>query len=307
MTEERSQTDTDGVADPLVSRTYRESAAERTPPALDQAVLRKARREGTSRYSRSMLWLRPMAWAATVGLCLAIVVELSDLPQLDPGAMSIPASPSDATGLKDDLEELVETEAPEEIRSDTASTDDRAKAEEAVHYEPEKLEQRVRKTIDEDGRVNLQSIPQLSKTAAEQAGNLQADNLHAAALAPARAAGPDTALAPARTEEAGPANQKQLADTDRFEVHDAPVLEETAAMARMQEGKNKASELDSVGSSLGLMTTAASTANSCDEEAQSTPETWLECIETLVDEDLDDLADLQRKQLQEAFPEFPLP
>ena len=62
MTEERSKIDTDGVADPLVSQSYRESAAEITPPALDQAVLRQARREGGSRYSRSVLWLRPMAW-----------------------------------------------------------------------------------------------------------------------------------------------------------------------------------------------------------------------------------------------------
>ena len=304
MTEERSQTDTDGVADPLVSRTYRESAAERTPPALDQAVLRKARRQGTSHYSRSVLWLRPMAWAATVGLCLAIVVELANLPQVDPGAMSIPASPIDPVGLKGDLEELVETEASEEIRSDTANTDDRAKAEEAVRHEPEKMEQRVRKTIDEDGRVNLQSIPQLSKTAPEQAGNFQADNLPAAALAPARAAGADAALARSRTEEADLADQNQFADTDSFEVHDAPILEEAEAIAK---GKTRESELDSVGSSLGLMTTTVSAESACDEEAQSTPETWLECIGALEDEGLDDLADLQRKQLQEAFPEFPLP
>ena len=179
MTEERSNIDTDGVADPLVSQSYRESAAEITPPALDQAVLRQARREGGSRYSRSVLWLRPMAWATTIGLCLAIVVELSDLPQPDPAVMSIPASSNDATGPRSELDELVENEAPEEIRSDKGNADDGAKADDDARFEPEKLEQRARKTIDEEGRVNLQSVPQLKKTAPEQAYNLPA-----AAVAP---------------------------------------------------------------------------------------------------------------------------
>ena len=123
MTKERSHIDTDGVADPLVSRTYRESADERTPPELDQAVLRQARANGGSRYSRSVLWLRPMAWATTIALCLAIVVEVADLPQFDSDMMPIPASPKDATGLKGELE------AP--------------KADEEARYEPEVLEQRA--------------------------------------------------------------------------------------------------------------------------------------------------------------------
>ena len=59
MTEERSHPDTDGVTDPLVSRTYRESAQERVPDALDRAVLQQARQNAGNRYSRSVIWLRP--------------------------------------------------------------------------------------------------------------------------------------------------------------------------------------------------------------------------------------------------------
>lgn len=290
MTEERSHTDTDGVADPLVSRTYRESAAESTPPALDQAVLREARQAGANRYSRSIMWLRPMAWATTIGLCLAIVVDLSDLPQPESALMSIPASPSDATGLKGELDELVEPKADEEAR-----------------IEPEKLEQRARKTIDEDGRVNLQSVHQLTKAAAEQE-----DNLPAAAFAPD--------AAPARTVEADFAAKRQgtdtgeiadtggFAETDSFQRNDSPMLEEADALARMPEGKNKESDdkPSYVASSLGLV--AAETASTpCDEEAQATPETWFECIEALEDDGLDELARQQREQLQEMFPDFPMP
>ena len=294
MTEERSKIDTDGVADPLVSRTYRESAAESTPAALDQAVLRRARREAGSRYSRSVLWLRPMAWAATIGLCLAIVVELSDLPEPDQSLMSIPASPADAIGLKGELNELVETEAPEEARSDKANTDDRAKTDETVRFEPEILEQRARKTIDEEGRVNLQAVPQLNKTSPEQAQKRQADNLPAAAIAPSRAAVADLAY------------EQQYADTDSLRLVDSPILEEADEMARMHEGKNKESELGALSSSVGLAA-AMSTENPCDDEAKETPESWLECIESFEDSGLEDLADEQREQLQEAFPDFPLP
>ena len=102
-----------------------------------------------------------------------------------------------------------------------------------ARFEPEKLEQRARKTIDEEGRVNLQSVPQLKKTAPEQTYNLPA-----AAIAPERASGADRA------------SEMQFADTDSFEVRDAPILEEANALARVQEGKNKASELGALSSSM---------------------------------------------------------
>ena len=82
MTEERSN----NVSDPLVSRAYRESANETAPAALDDAVLRDAKQavsgNAWDRYSKSIHWLRPMAWAATVALSLAIVIEVTDVPYL---------------------------------------------------------------------------------------------------------------------------------------------------------------------------------------------------------------------------------
>jgi len=286
MTEERSHKDTDGVADPLVSRTYRESAAESTPTALDQAVLREAGQAGGSRYSRSIMWLRPMAWATTIGLCLAIVVELSDLPQLESDMMPASAPSEDVTGIRGELEALEEPE----------------KADEEARFEPELLEQRARKTIDEDGRVNLQAVPQLSKTAAEQAINAPA-----AAVAPARAAEADIATKRQINDNGEVADTGGFADTDSFERNDSPIIEEADELARMHEGKKKESDdKASLVSSVGLAA-SASVATACDEEAQSTPETWFECIEALEDDGLDELARQQREQLQETFPDFPLP
>jgi len=63
-----------------LSRLYRSSATERTPTHLDARVLAAARRGARTRYWTATHWLRPMAWAATIGLCLAIVIELSTVP-----------------------------------------------------------------------------------------------------------------------------------------------------------------------------------------------------------------------------------
>ena len=115
------------------------------------------------------------------------------------------------------------------------------------------------------------------------------------------------AAAPARASEADLAAKQQFADTDSFEINDSPIVEEADAMARIREGKNKKTDdKTSAVSSLGLVAAEAVSAP-CDEAAQAKPESWLDCIEALEDDGLDDLASSQREQLQEAFPDFQLP
>ena len=81
MTDERTSPQND-ITDAEVSRTYREIATERAPASLNERVLLAANARTGHGYSRTISWLRPMAWAATIGLCLAIVIELSDVSQL---------------------------------------------------------------------------------------------------------------------------------------------------------------------------------------------------------------------------------
>ena len=45
----------------------------------------------------------------------------------------------------------------------------------------------------------------------------------------------------------------------------------------------------------------------CAGDIRDLPESWLECIKSLEKDGLVDLADFQRKQLQQAFPDFELP
>lgn len=96
MTEQRAQDD-------KVSATYREFATERSPPGLDQKVLRMAEDHARRpQYSRLMRWTRPLAWAATIALCLAITLELARLPA-PPDSIAVPtvAEPKPREAMSD--------------------------------------------------------------------------------------------------------------------------------------------------------------------------------------------------------------
>jgi hypothetical protein len=79
MTTEREK----GEMDKLVSETYRELGTEKAPEHLNQNVLRMAAADGKLGSSNGFLsgaWMKPVAWAATIGLSLAIVLELTEVP-----------------------------------------------------------------------------------------------------------------------------------------------------------------------------------------------------------------------------------
>lgn len=79
---------TDEAVDPRVSAAYRELADERAPGHLDHAVLNVARGAATPRWNRAIAWLRPAAWVATIGVCLAIVIEIALLPEQEPAGLA---------------------------------------------------------------------------------------------------------------------------------------------------------------------------------------------------------------------------
>ena len=85
--------------DPRVSEAYHDLATERTPPELDRNVLLMAAAGTRSRYGLARAWVRPVAWAATIGLSLAFVLEMSQLRDV--------ATPQvDAATAKDELRRL---------------------------------------------------------------------------------------------------------------------------------------------------------------------------------------------------------
>ena len=81
-------------SDPRVSEAYRSSATETTPPELDETILKMAANRAPTRYGLARGWLRSLAWAATIGLSLAFILEISQY--------------QDVTVLSDPITEKVE-------------------------------------------------------------------------------------------------------------------------------------------------------------------------------------------------------
>jgi len=109
-------------SDRLVSDAYHELADEKTPETLNREVLRLAAKEGRTRYSIARAWMRPAAWAATIGLSLVVVLELANMPEseMSPLPQSVPAgaaaAPEDSDRRRDSIDEdtMLESKAREE-------------------------------------------------------------------------------------------------------------------------------------------------------------------------------------------------
>ena len=91
--------ESDETVDPRVSAAYKDLADERSPEHLDHLILNAARAAAKPRWNRAVAWLRPAAWVATIGVCLAIVVEIALLPEpepadLAPAAEQAPVAPA---------------------------------------------------------------------------------------------------------------------------------------------------------------------------------------------------------------------
>lgn len=113
------------IADRAVSEAYKELATERAPASLDEAVLSNAAAPARKSYAQSMLWMRPLAYAATVFLSLAIVIQVvlppgenESLPAASVSPTANAADVVDAEIAEDDdpLKRLRDQEAREESK-----------------------------------------------------------------------------------------------------------------------------------------------------------------------------------------------
>jgi len=80
--------------DKLVTETYRELGVEKAPERLNQSILQMASGGGKPSPAGGILfatWMKPLAFAATLGLSLAIVLELSQVPTVTVQTDNVPA------------------------------------------------------------------------------------------------------------------------------------------------------------------------------------------------------------------------
>jgi hypothetical protein len=115
---DRRDTESD---DRRLSQAYRELANERPAANLDAKILKAARDAATSRQARLRRWTRPLAWAATIGLSLAIVLQVTEQP--------VPEVPSE-----------VLSELPTEVPAATAAGSAEARRQDLDITQPYKKE-----------------------------------------------------------------------------------------------------------------------------------------------------------------------
>ncbi|HSM31510.1 MAG TPA: hypothetical protein VK854_12500 [Woeseiaceae bacterium] len=131
MSDKRTKTDEPG--DPRVSAAYREMADERTPEHLDHVILNAARGAAKPRWRKAGAWLRPAAWVATIGLCVAIVVEISLLPDPEPAEFdSLPPASMKPPASADNVDDRVEKTRAEPRAAQQIQKPDRGRAAEAA-------------------------------------------------------------------------------------------------------------------------------------------------------------------------------
>lgn len=82
------------AGNPDLSTAYRTLANERTPPALDRAVLSLAEQEARVSAGSDWLnrWYRPAVFVATVGLSFALILELSESSKPVPPGSDVDSS-----------------------------------------------------------------------------------------------------------------------------------------------------------------------------------------------------------------------
>ena len=91
--------------DPLVTKHYRAMSTEESPERLDKAILTQANAVARPGYARLRMWSRPLGWAVTIALSIALVLQLTRAPEapVSPEVLG----PEPTTDASSDADELV--------------------------------------------------------------------------------------------------------------------------------------------------------------------------------------------------------
>ncbi len=158
MTSERDEK----VTDELVSKTYRELDSVQTPDHLNRTILRMAAGKKADRDGFLLAaWMKPVAWAATIALSLAIVLELSDVPTNPLSVDVMPAAESKLESIREEITPL-DTDALELFEFNRSSV-----AEEELPV-PAAVKPRARKLSSDPATVGRSVADRLDQPVARQ-------------------------------------------------------------------------------------------------------------------------------------------
>ena len=239
MTDERDK----AGRDKLVSETYRKLSAPKAPDHLNQSVLRMAASgEASTKGLLFAAWMKPVAWAATIALSLAIVIEYSEVPTRSVELDIVPVGEStrdEIAPINTDELKHVETRARSEIGSDqTSIRQDKPQAPTAAVLEEMMLEDAS--PIKSEAKSKTNTFSASSPAAARPAARKLA------------------------TEQPAPDEANSgLLDSDQRALEGQAAAEPLAYLASSTEKK----ESDAT--------------TTCDAKARQSAEAWLECIDDL--------------------------
>lgn len=262
MTNERDKHE----MDERVSETYRALADEQTPEHLNASVLRMAadRRPAASGRNFFAGWMKPAAWAATVGLSLAIVLEVtqvSDLPvaetQAEKSSVPVPAT------------EIEMRSEPESVRDQFMPQGD------DLHDEAERIAnlrsgpRSNNEVVDDDSPVPNKIEPQSEEPARSDLRH--SPKMSVATEPPTRSEAPAVAAPPVPSGASA-------------------ALEQQDAKAALPERSRVLRESDVV--------------DVCKGAARETAKAWFACIEKLRESGMSEDADRENKAFLLLHPEF---
>ncbi|MGI9232726.1 MAG: hypothetical protein ACR2RD_03765 [Woeseiaceae bacterium] len=272
------------VENQQVSDVYRDLATERAPDHLNNRILKMAT-SGRTPYARARAWMRPAAWAATVGLSLAIVLELNQVPSTDPAYIGI-SSPVEDRPI--DSGEGFDADAVPEIQADSSEMPTPA-AEKAA-------DRNIDTARERRAPPETRSLDPLSK---EELAPRQATVVREADDIARAQAGSDQGPEPAATELRNAPSESALADQVPAEL--AEIRRDEASRLA---AKQVAVEARSAAASFAAVVDADRPVGACPPSLRELPESWIACIRELRERGEDELADSEYEEFQRVFPDF---
>ena len=266
--------------DRLVADTYKALAQERVPHHLNKRMLRMAAREGRTPYSRARAWMRPAAWAATVGLSLAIVLELTRLPQIEPESVNIGVREQELADKNDGAAEQTRpaAESADRVTMDTFAPKDMAVVRKA---ESRARAQSGPNQVPVAPRADIEAPPDESVAAKSVSAD---EEVRSSSVVAER----DTAGRPSVVQ---PSTEQ-------------PSTEQPSAKQPLAEGRRAAPVSAAASYAVAEMKETLESSFACPIELRESAESWMACIRELRESGQDELADSEYDEFQRIFPNF---
>ena len=280
MSNERDPRSEDRLSD-----AYRSLAEERAPDYLNEKVLRLA--AGTrTRYSRARAWMRPAAWAAVIGLSLAIVLDMTRLPSVGPDSIGI--SLPDSRKVGDQRRET----------SDTVNDDRGTEAEAVVAPSATPVEQRMEARKIQPAR-SASSAPERRSNEYFVPKDMTVLR-DAEEMARTRAGSDQGPIMPSAELDDAPING------DLQEKMEAGVTAGRAAMIENVQADEDQAEDSAAAASFATRATTEPPASAryCAESVRKEPESWIACVRQLEKNGQQAEARDEYEEFRRVFPDF---